>query len=154
MRLEMTVNGTNIDVEIEPYETLADVLRERLGLTGTKIGCREGECGSCTVLIDGEAVNSCVFPAAKVQSRTVLTIEGIGTLEQPHPLQTRIAELGAAQCGYCTPGIIMSAFALLSSQKNPSLDEIKDALVGNLCRCTGYSKIIRAVQLAIDDMNS
>ncbi len=152
MRLEMTVNEETANVEIESDEILVDVLRERLGLLGTKIGCREGECGSCTVLVDGDAINSCIFPAAKAQNRTVLTIESISASGKLHPLQIRFAELGAAQCGYCSPGFIMSAFALFSNQKKPSLEEIKDSQVGNLCRCTGYSKIISAIQLSVDDL--
>jgi carbon-monoxide dehydrogenase small subunit len=112
----------------------------------TKIGCSEGECGACTVLLDGEPVNSCILPAAKAHKRQVTTIEGIGTSDKVHPLQEYFAGLGASQCGYCTPGFIISAYALLNENPHPSADEIKEAITGNLCRCTGYTKIIAAIK--------
>lgn len=149
MYLDLNVNGEAISLEVEAQEVLLDVLRERLGLYGTKGGCREGECGSCTVLIDGRPINSCIFPAAKAHQRSIITIEGIGDPDHPHPIQTSMAELGAVQCGYCTPGFLMSAFALLSENLNPREEEIKEAITGNLCRCTGYTKIIAAIHAAV-----
>lgn len=142
----MIVNGKEIVVDIDPAAMLVDVLREDLKLLGTKIGCREGECGACTIIMDGKAVNSCLVPALKAQGRNILTIEGIGTHNQPHELQVALAEGGAIQCGYCTPGIVMSAYALL--QNNPDLSEqqIREAISGNLCRCTGYTRIIDAIK--------
>jgi aerobic-type carbon monoxide dehydrogenase small subunit (CoxS/CutS family) len=150
MYLDLNVNGEAISLEVEAQEMLLDVLRERLGLYGTKGGCREGECGSCTVLIDGRPINSCIFPAAKAHQGSILTIESIGNPDHPHPTQTSMAELGAVQCGYCTPGFLMSAFALLSENLNPTEEEIKEAITGNLCRCTGYTKIIAAIHAAAE----
>lgn len=145
-RLSMIVNGKAISMEIHPSDMLVDVLRETLGLIGTKIGCREGECGACTILLDGKPVNSCMIPALKAQNRTVTTIEGLGTLEHPHPLQVAFAEEGAVQCGYCTPGFVMSAVALLVHTPHPSHEDILDAMAGNLCRCASYQRIVRAIQ--------
>jgi carbon-monoxide dehydrogenase small subunit len=148
--LSFIVNGRPIELEADTSAMLVDVLREEVGLVGTKIGCREGECGACTVLLDGEPINSCLLPALKVQGRHVLTIEGLGTVDNPHPLQVAFAAEGAVQCGYCTPGMIMSAAALLARTPHPTDEDIRLALAGNLCRCTGYSKIIRAINLAAD----
>jgi carbon-monoxide dehydrogenase small subunit len=145
MNLTMTVNQRLVELDIESDQILVNVLRVRLGLTGTKIGCSEGECGACTVLMDGLPVNSCLIPAAKAHRRSLLTVEGLGSTEEPHPIQREIAEAGGAQCGYCSPGFVMSAYALLKEKKQPSIEEIKDAFSGNLCRCTGYVKIIQAV---------
>lgn len=145
MNLTMTINQQLVDLEIEPDEILIGVLRERLGLIGTKLGCGEGECGACTILLDGLPVNSCLIPAAKAHQRAVLTIEGLGSVEEPHPIQSKIAETGGAQCGYCSPGFVMSAYALLMEYGQPSIDDVKYAISGNLCRCTGYTKIIQAV---------
>jgi aerobic-type carbon monoxide dehydrogenase small subunit (CoxS/CutS family) len=148
MHIDVNINGEDQSLEIEPHELLLDILRERLGLLGTKAGCREGECGSCTVLLDGKPINSCLLPAAKAHKRKVTTIEGIGSEEHPHPIQTAMAEMGAVQCGYCSPGFAMSAIALLAENSHPTEEEIKDAITGNLCRCTGYSKIILAIEAA------
>ncbi len=144
-RLEMTVNGRAVALEVDGLRPLVDVLRNELGLKGTKIGCREGECGACTVLLDGEAINACLIPAMKAQGRSVLTIEGIGTTERPHPVQKSIAEAGGVQCGYCTPGFVMSAVALLGRNPHPTVNEVQEAIGGNLCRCTGYKRLVHGV---------
>ncbi len=145
--LSFTLNGKAVKTDVDPSTLLVDLLREDLGLTGTKVGCREGECGACTVLIDGEAYNSCLMPAAKVQGRDVMTIEGLqkpdGSLD---PIQQAFMEAGAAQCGFCTPGMILNAKALLSNNPHPDEHEIRKALSGVLCRCTGYRKIVEAVK--------
>jgi carbon-monoxide dehydrogenase small subunit len=135
-------------VLVPVHKTLLEVLREDLHLTGTKHGCELGECGTCTVLVDGEPVLSCLVLPIEVQGQEILTIEGMATGGQLHPLQTAFTELGAAQCGYCTPGILLAAMALLHSQPNPDRQQIQAALAGNLCRCTGYIKILEAVELA------
>lgn len=150
MRLRFTLNGRPTEVEVEPYELLAEVLRERLGLIGTKIGCGEGECGACTVLVDGTSVLSCIYPAAKVQGRTVTTIEGLSPGEALHPVQEAFIEHFAAQCGYCTPGFVMSTVALLREKPRPDREEILEGLSGNLCRCTGYYQIVEAVKKAVE----
>lgn len=144
--LKMNLNSEDVQVEVPASATLADVLREQLGLIGTKIGCEEGECGACTVLIDGQAVNSCIYPAMKAAGRRVLTIEGLAKDGKLHPVQRAFVEHGAVQCGYCTPGMILSAVALLGQNPHPTEDEIRRALAGNLCRCTGYIQIIEAIQ--------
>jgi carbon-monoxide dehydrogenase small subunit len=144
--LRMTLNGQAVQVTAEPSATLAHVLREQLGLTGTKIGCEEGECGACTVLLDGRPINSCICPALKAAGREVLTIEGLSADGDLHPLQRAFVEHGAVQCGYCTPGVILSAVALLNKNPHPTEEEIRRAISGNLCRCTGYLKIVQAIQ--------
>jgi len=146
--LTMLLNGNETSVEIEPGELLADVLRDRLHLIGTKIGCGEGECGACTVLVDGLAVTSCIYPALKAAGRQVTTIEGLQQDGKLHAIQAAFVECTASQCGYCTPGMIMSAYALLNENSNPSVEEIKESISGNLCRCTGYYQIVEAIQLA------
>jgi carbon-monoxide dehydrogenase small subunit len=142
--IEVTVNGEKCSLEVKPNQTLVDVLREDLGLTGTKKGCGEGKCGSCTILMNGKPVNSCLVLAAQADGAEILTIEGLAGKE-PHPLQIAFAEKGAIQCGYCTPGMILTAKALLDVNPNPGENEIKEAIAGNLCRCTGYNKIVEAI---------
>ena len=151
--LSFTLNGETATVEIEADDRLIDVLRDRLLLTGTKQGCGDGECGACTVLLNGIPVNSCLLPAMKVQGKTVTTIEGLARGDALHPLQESFLEAGAVQCGFCTPGMILSAKALLDHKKNPSDEEIKRALSGNICRCTGYVQIIEAVKIAAAKLN-
>jgi len=151
--LSFTLNSETATVEIEADDRLIDVLRDRLLLTGTKQGCGDGECGACTVLLNGIPVNSCLLPAMKVQGKTVTTIEGLARGDALHPLQESFLEAGAVQCGFCTPGMILSAKALLDHKKNPSDEEIKRALSGNICRCTGYVQIIEAVKIAAAKLN-
>ena len=152
LRLAFTVNGELRDVVVESYKTLLEVLREDLGLTGTKHGCELGECGTCTVLVDGRPELSCLVLPVQVEGKAITTIEGLAAGATLHPLQQAFAELGAAQCGYCTPGILLSAKSLLETNATPSRDEIREALAGNLCRCTGYMKILEAVELAAGRM--
>ncbi len=145
--MKFNLNGKEEEVWIKPGELLADVLRERLSLTGVKKGCGEGECGACTVLLDNEPVNSCILPAMKAHGKEVVTIEGLaGPKDELHPIQESFIHAGAVQCGFCTPGMVLSAKALLDINPNPTVKEIKSALSGNLCRCTGYIKIIQGVQ--------
>ena len=144
--LAMVVNGKSVEVQIAPDELLVDVLRDRLGLTGTKVGCNEGECGACTVIMGGQAVLSCLIPAMRAQGKQIATIEGLSDGDSLHPLQQAFVEHGAVQCGYCIPGFIMSAKALLDRNARPTRDEIKEAVAGNLCRCTGYVKILEAIE--------
>jgi aerobic-type carbon monoxide dehydrogenase small subunit (CoxS/CutS family) len=142
------VNGEPVEVAFAPHKTLLEVLREDLALTGTKHGCELGECGTCTVLVDGVPVLSCLALALTYRDRRIDTVEGMANGAALHPLQDAFAELGAAQCGYCTPGFLLTARALLAANPSPTRDEIADALSGNLCRCTGYLKIFEAVELA------
>ena len=146
--LKLTVNGEATEVAFAPHKTLLEVLREDLGLTGTKHGCELGECGTCAVLLDREPVLSCLVLGLACAGRAVDTVEGMAQGPGLHPLQETFADLGAAQCGYCTPGFLLTARALLEREPNPSRAAIKDALAGNLCRCTGYIKIYEAVELA------
>ncbi len=145
--LRLRVNGETREVATEVNKTLLEVLREDMELTGTKHGCELGECGTCTVLIDGEPVLSCLVLGVEAQDSEIVTIEGLKERDKPHPLQVAFADLGAAQCGYCTPGILLTAKALLANNPHPSHEEIREALAGNLCRCTGYTKILEAVEL-------
>ena len=147
-RIELLVNGERLEVEVEPRETLLEVLRERLQLTGTKEGCGTGDCGACTVLLDGKAVTSCLVLAVSVEGRQIVTIEGISGDGRLHPLQQAFIDHGAVQCGFCTPGMILSAKALLDERPSPSEAEVRRGIAGNLCRCTGYKKIIEAIQAA------
>jgi len=144
----LKVNGEIYDVRAEDSETLLDILREQLRLTGTKKGCDQGECGSCTILLDGYPVLACLILAWEAKDKEILTIEGLAEAGKPHLLQKAFVEMGAVQCGYCTPGMIMTAKALLDRKPNPSEEEIKHALAGNLCRCGCYPKIIQAIQFA------
>ena len=146
--LTLRVNGEPRTVVFDSHHTLLEVLREECGLAGTKHGCELGECGTCTVLVDGRPVLSCLVLAAEMEGAAIETVEGLATAGGLHPLQTTFAELGAAQCGYCTPGILMAAKALIEANPEPSDPEIREALSGNLCRCTGYQKIIEAVEWA------
>ncbi len=146
--LTLSVNGEELQVLVAVHKTLLEVLREDLGLTGTKHGCELGECGTCTVLVAGEPQLSCVLLPVQLEGRPVITIEGLAEGPRLHPLQETFTELGAAQCGYCTPGMLLAAKALLDVNPHPSSGEIREALAGNLCRCTGYSKIVEAVELA------
>ena len=147
-QLTLKVNGESRDMMVAVHKTLLEVLREDLGLTGTKHGCELGECGTCTVLVDGKPVLSCLALPVEIQGRDIRTVEGMANGSRLHPLQQAFAELGAAQCGYCTPGILLTAEALLEDNPTPSRDEVRVALAGNLCRCTGYTKILDAVELA------
>ncbi|MCL5039065.1 MAG: (2Fe-2S)-binding protein [Firmicutes bacterium] len=148
VEVEFTLNGERQKVIVPPRTTLLEVIREHLGLTGTKKGCGKGECGACTVLLDGEAVLACLTLISQAEGHAVTTIEGLAKGEQLDPLQEAFIEEGAIQCGYCTPGMILSAKALLRKNPSPTQEEIKTAIAGNLCRCTGYVKIIKAVQKA------
>jgi carbon-monoxide dehydrogenase small subunit len=145
MILNFRLNGEEIELLVSPDEILLDVIRDRLNLTGTKKGCGKGECGACTLIINGNSVNSCMLPAMKAMGKDVWTIEGIGTAENLHPLQKTFIEEGAIQCGFCTPGMIMSSKALLDKNLSPTREEIQEAISGNICRCTGYVKIEKAV---------
>ena len=148
--ISLRLNGRERRFRVEERETLLRVLRERAGLTGAKKGCDLGECGACTVILNGRAVNSCCVFAVQADGGTVETIEGLGTPDKPHPLQRAFIDAGAIQCGFCTPGMILAAKALLDREPHPSREAIRRALSGNLCRCTGYEKIERAVELAAE----
>src|SRR5262252_2099687 len=146
VRCKLVLNGEPAEALVASYKTLLEALREDFGLTGTKHGCELGECGACTVLLDGEPVLSCLSLALECQGRSVHTIEGVARGPELHPLQAAFADFGGSQCGYCTPGVIMSAKALLERNPDPSKEEIKAATAGNLCRCTGYQQIVEAIQ--------
>ena len=148
----LNVNGTVYDLSLEPRKTLLAVLRDRLGLTGTKEGCSTGDCGACTVLIDGEPVTSCLVLAVAADGRVITTVEGVADKDALHPVQEAMVSSGGLQCGFCTPGFIVSSYGLLRKNPSPSEDEIRRALAGNLCRCTGYTKIVEAVQEAAKRM--
>ena len=144
--IEITLNGEKRKVEVTTPETLLDVLRNKLDATEVKNGCGKGDCGSCAVILDGKAVNSCLTLALQANGKEVVTLKGIGNEEKPHPLQKSFVEHGAIQCGFCTAGMVVSAKALLDQNPRPSRDEIREAISGNLCRCTGYKKIVDAIQ--------
>lgn len=147
--LNFILNGEPIQVEIEPHLTLLQLLREQLELTGTKEGCGVGECGACTVLLDGKSINSCIFPAVEAEGKSITTIEGIADGKGGlHPIQKAFIELGAIQCGFCTPGMVLSAKALLDEIPKPTEEEIRNGIAGNLCRCTGYLQIVQAIKAA------
>jgi len=146
VRVSLTVNGEKRDAEVPPETTLLRMLREAFNLTGAKLGCDVGDCGACTVIVDGKLVNSCLMLAGQVDGRDVLTIEGLATADNLHPIQKVFEEKGSLQCGFCGPGVILSAKWLLDQNPDPSVPDIRDALAGNLCRCTGYTKMIEAIQ--------
>ena len=148
VQIGLTVNGEPVEAWFAPYKTLLEVLREDLNLTGTKHGCELGECGACAVLVDGVPQLSCLVLALECEGRSIETVEGMGDGARLHPLQAAFADLGAAQCGYCTPGILLTAKALLSKEPHPSRERIKEAISGNLCRCTGYQQIFEAIEEA------
>lgn len=148
MNIQFTINQTLRNVDVPPMKRLLDVLREDLRLTGTKEGCGEGECGACSVLIDGDVINACLVPVCQVQNAALLTVEGLACEGKPDALQHAFLECGAAQCGICTPGMLIAARALLNQNPAPTREEIKMAIAGNLCRCTGYVKIIDAIEQA------
>jgi len=152
VQLNLSVNGETAEVSFASYKTLLEVLREDLALTGTKHGCELGECGACAVLVDGEPQLSCLVLAVECAGRNVETVEGLARGAELHPLQAAFADLGAAQCGYCTPGILMTAKALLEREPNPSRERIREAISGNLCRCTGYQQIYEAIEAAAQVM--
>ena len=152
--LDLIVDGVALSAMVEPGRTLLRVLRDDLGRTGTKEGCDDSECGACMVLIDGKPVNSCSYLALQADGREITTVEGLATHDSLHPLQTAFLEGGGIQCGFCTPGMLISAVALLARDPDPSVEAIRDGLAGNLCRCTGYQPIIRAVQRAAAVMRS
>jgi len=152
LSITFTLNDKAVSVAIHAKELLIDTLRETFGLTGTKKACGTGDCGACTVLINGKAVRSCILLTATVAGKKILTIEGLGDEEHLHPIQQAFIEAGAIQCGYCTPGMVLSAKALLDKNPKPTEDEIKDAVSGNLCRCTGYTKILKAIETAARTM--
>jgi aerobic-type carbon monoxide dehydrogenase small subunit (CoxS/CutS family) len=144
----INVNGVKRTAAVPPETTLLRLLRDEFQLTGAKLGCDVGDCGACTVIVDGKSVNSCLMLASQADGREITTIEGLATMDRLHPIQKVFEDLGALQCGFCGPGVIMSAKALLDENPSPTLDEIRDGLAGNLCRCTGYTKMIEAIQLA------
>ncbi len=145
--LSFILNGERIEFDIEPHLTLLQVLRDRLELTGTKEGCGVGECGACTVLLDGKTINSCIYPALEAEGKNVTTIEGVaGAGGGLHPIQKAFVEHGAVQCGFCTPGMVLSAKALLDENVKPTEEEIRNGIAGNLCRCTGYLQIVEAIR--------
>ena len=151
--LNFILNGEPVQVEIEPHLTLLQLLRDELELTGTKEGCSMGECGACTVLLKGKAINSCIFPALEVEGKEVTTIEGVADVKGGlHPIQKAFIEHGAIQCGFCTPGMVLSAKALLDENPLPSEEEIRNGIAGNLCRCTGYLQIVQAIKAASGQM--
>ncbi|SCG84518.1 carbon-monoxide dehydrogenase small subunit [Proteiniborus sp. DW1] len=151
-KIELNVNGIVHKVEIEEDMRLVDVLRDKLGLLGTKEGCGEGECGACTVIMDGETVASCLVMAFQAEGKEILTIEGLSKGEKIHPIQQAFLDEGAVQCGFCIPGMVLSAKALLDKNSSPNRSEIREAISGNLCRCTGYNKIVNAVEKAAKDL--
>lgn len=153
VNINFKLNGKDYNLTVPSSLTLLQIIREKLGITGTKRGCGKGECGACTVIFNGRTVNSCLVLAPKVDGAEVITVEGIGTYENPHPIQKAFVEEGAVQCGFCTPGFVVSTYYLLSKNPHPTEEDIRDGLSGNLCRCTGYIKIINAVKKASEELN-
>ena len=149
----LNVNNDDYQVEVAPYHTLRDVLRDKLGFTDVKTGCGEGECGGCTVLVDGKPVTSCLMLAAQAQGKKITTASGLATNGKLHPLQEKFIEYGAIQCGYCTPGMVLVAKALLDKNPHPTEEEVKVAISGNICRCTGYQQIVEAIMATVDETN-
>ena len=152
--ITLHINGHPYNLAVEPHRTLLSVLREDLGLTGTKQNCLEAECGVCTVLVDGQAINSCIYPVMHAVGKAVTTIEGLANGGELHPMQRAFLQFQAVQCGYCIPGMIMSAVALVNENPNPTDEAIVAGLAGNLCRCTGYAKIVEAVHAAAEEMRA
>lgn len=151
--IHFTLNGRPVTVEAPATVNLLTLLRDYLNVTSVKFGCEQGNCGACTIILDGEAVNSCLVLAHTVEGREVITVEGIGSQEEPHPLQDAFMEYYAAQCGFCTPGMLMASKSLLDHSHHPTREEVVDGIVGNVCRCTGYNKIIDAVLAAAEKMD-
>jgi carbon-monoxide dehydrogenase small subunit len=151
--IQLKVNGETYQIEVEPHETLVDVIRGKVGLTGTKKGCETGQCGACTVIVEGKAVDSCLILAVDVHGREIVTVEGLARDGHLHPLQQAFVEEGAVQCGYCTPGMLLSAKALLDENPHPTQRQVKEAIAGNLCRCTGYVKIVKAILAAAEKIS-
>ncbi len=152
-RINLTVNGVKYEKYVEVGETLANILRLELGLTGVKVSCDRGDCGACTVIMNGKAVKSCIIPAVKADGANIMTIEGLSTPDALHPLQEEFINEAAVQCGYCTPGMILAAKALLDENKNPTEAEVREAIGGNICRCTGYVKPVKAILNAAKRLN-
>ena len=152
-KLSLSVNGDPVSLAVEPHLTLLELLRDTLGLPGTKEGCGAGNCGACTILLDGEPVNSCLLLAAEADGSEVITVEGLTANGDLHPVQEALVAHGGLQCGFCTPGVILSSVVLLKRNPRPTEAEIRDALAGNLCRCTGYDKIVRAIQAAAGEVS-
>ena len=153
VNVTLNVNGQKCEVTVAPYETLCDVLRNKLGFTEVKNGCNSGECGACTVLVEGKPVCSCLMLAVQANGREITTVRGLSTDGKLHPLQIKFIEYGAIQCGYCTPGMLLAAKALLDSNPRPSEEEVRMAISGNICRCTGYQQIVEAIIAAAAEMN-
>jgi carbon-monoxide dehydrogenase small subunit len=151
-QIRLRINGQAHELEVKPWATLLDTLREDLGLTGTKEGCGQGECGACTVLMDGKPVNACLILAMEAQGKEIVTIEGLASGDELHPIQQAFVDRGGMQCGFCTPGMILSAKALLDGNPDPTDEEIRKGLEGNFCRCTGYTKIIESIRVAAERM--
>jgi aerobic-type carbon monoxide dehydrogenase small subunit (CoxS/CutS family) len=151
-KMELQVNGRVYEVFVEPWKTLLEVLRGEVGLTGAKMGCDDGNCGACTVIVDGKAIKSCLMLVPQAKGKKILTIEGLGSEENLHPLQQAFIEYFAVQCGFCTPGMILAAKALLDENPNATEEEIREGLHGNICRCTGYVKIVEAIEAVRDKM--
>jgi carbon-monoxide dehydrogenase small subunit len=148
-QIEIKVNGVMHEIDVQPWDTLLDVIRDKLGLTGTKEGCGLGECGACTVIMNGKTVNSCLVLAVEADGKQIITIEGLAEGDKLHPVQQAFIDLGGLQCGFCTPGMIISAKAMLDENQNPTEEEIRRGISGNFCRCTGYTKIIQSIQAAV-----